>query len=128
MLMKKSAAVLAAATVAGAALVLTPTTATAGTSGGTGALNCSHAWWNLDHDDKDPKEIKRSNVNIRSGPHAASGCGVVGTLNPGDQVYYHCYTTTQNEGTWTHLRKDGTSVNGWVKDTLLPDGGSRFEC
>ncbi|MFJ4868982.1 hypothetical protein [Streptomyces sp. NPDC088757] len=128
MSMRKSAAVLAAAMVAGTALVLTPTTATAGTSGETGALSCSHTWSNRDPDGSHPKTITRSAVNVRSGPHAASGCGVVGTLNPGDQVYYHCYTTTQNEGTWTHLRKNGTSMDGWVKDTLLPDGGSNYAC
>ncbi|MFG2908645.1 SH3 domain-containing protein [Kitasatospora sp. NPDC048286] len=128
--MRKSAALLAAALVAGTALGLAPTVATAGTPGEAGLLSCSHAWSNLDPDGSHPKTITRSSVNIRSGPHAAPGttCGIVGVLNPGDQVFYHCYTTTQSEGTWTHLRKSGTSLEGWVKDTLLPDGGSVYEC
>ncbi|MFE4519228.1 hypothetical protein ACFRMQ_34180 [Kitasatospora sp. NPDC056783] len=52
----------------------------------------------------------------------------MGFLNPGDQVFHHCYTTTQSEGTWTHLRKSGTALEGWVKDDLLPDGGSGYAC
>ncbi|WP_405796298.1 hypothetical protein [Streptomyces sp. NBC_01506] len=130
MSMKKSMALLAATGVAGTALVLAPTAATAKTSDAVGVLSCSHAWSNKDPDGSNPKTINRTGVNIRSGPHAAAGsaCGVVGSLTTGNQVFYHCYTVTQNEGTWTHLRKNGTSLDGWVKDTLLPDGGSSYQC
>ncbi|WP_148082020.1 SH3 domain-containing protein [Streptomyces botrytidirepellens] len=126
----KSMAVLAATLGAGTALLLAPTAATAQTSDAEGILSCSHAWSNQDPDGSDPKTITRNAVNVRSGPHAAAGttCGVVGSLNSGDEVFYHCYTTTQNEGTWTHLRKNGTSLDGWVKDTLLPRGGSNYPC
>ncbi|MFF4380990.1 SH3 domain-containing protein [Kitasatospora sp. NPDC001547] len=126
MSIRKSAALLAAAVVAGTALGLAPTVATAGTTGQSGLLSCTHAWSNQDPDGSNPKTITRSGVNVRSGPHTT--CGIVGSLNPGDQVFYHCYTTTQNDGTWTHLRKSGTSMDGWVKDTLLPDGGSVYPC
>ncbi|MET8544322.1 SH3 domain-containing protein [Kitasatospora sp. NPDC004799] len=124
--MRKSVAVLAATLVAGTALAMAPTVATAGTSGEAGLLSCTHAWSNQDPDGSNPKTITRSGVNVRQGPHTT--CGSVGTLNPGDQVFYHCFTTTQGDGTWTHLRKAGTTLNGWVKDTLLPDGGSNYPC
>ncbi len=124
----KIMAVSAAAFAACTALVLAPTSATAETSDATGILSCTHQWSNPD--DTGEKTITRNAVNIRSGPHAAAGsaCSVVGTLNTNDKVFYHCYTTTQNEGTWTHLRKSGTTLNGWVKDTLLPGNGSNYPC
>ncbi|MFD9902667.1 hypothetical protein [Streptomyces sp. NPDC059063] len=62
-------------------------------------LGCSHSWSDKDNAEAD---IDRTAVSVRSGPHATSDggpCTVLFQLNRPDHVYYHCYTTTNSEGT-----------------------------
>ncbi|MEU4806117.1 hypothetical protein [Actinosynnema sp. NPDC023587] len=115
----------AAALAFSAAALMTTTASAAPATGETGVspLSCSHA-----HSNQDSAwgRISGSNVNYRSGPHTS--CSSYGQFNNGDKIFYHCYTTTQSDGTWTWGRKDGTDRQGWIKDTLLDDGGSTQPC
>ncbi|MEV0678859.1 hypothetical protein AB0I60_20305 [Actinosynnema sp. NPDC050436] len=118
-------AAVAAVLALGATTLVTTAASAAPATGetGVGALSCSH-----DHANRDSAwgRIQGNNVNYRSGPH--TNCSSYGQFNNGDKIFYHCYTTTQNDGTWTWGRKDGTNRQGWIKDTLLDDGGSRVRC
>ncbi|GAA2724017.1 MULTISPECIES: hypothetical protein [Streptomyces] len=126
-------AALAGAALLGPGLALSPVAQASEASQGLppelALFGCSHAWSDRDKDGE--ADIDRTDVNVRSGPHATSDggpCSVLFQLDRDDHVYYHCYTTTNSEGTWTHLRKRGGSQMGWVKDTFLPGGGSSERC
>ena len=64
-------------------------------------------------------------INIRTGPSTA--CTSLGQGQRTHNVQYNCYKSGEN-GTWTYLRDTTTGVSGWVKDSLLSDGGSYEEC
>ncbi|MFF9348238.1 SH3 domain-containing protein [Streptomyces sp. NPDC014734] len=122
---RKHLALTAGAALVGGGLLFAPgaSAAPAATASDVGILSCSHSWSNKD---AGYGTMQSTNVNLRVGPHTS--CGAVGQVQAGQKVYYHCYTTTVNDGTWTHLRISGTQRQGWVKDTLLPGGGSTKAC
>ncbi|UQI46019.1 hypothetical protein M1P56_17510 [Streptomyces sp. HU2014] len=120
-------AIAAAAALLGGGLLLAPS-ATATPATGTQAaptaelLSCSHSWSNKD---ADKEKVTKSGVRYRVGPHTS--CAALGQIDKGATVYFHCYTRTQDDGTWSHVRIKGTDRQGWVKDTLI-DGGSQKLC
>lgn len=58
---------------------------------------------------------------MRSG--SSTGCGVKGWADNRDTLMYYCWTYGEN-GTWTYVWNLDDNTLGWVKDSLLPDGGS----
>ena len=63
----------------------------------------------------------------RSG--SSTSCATNGVLQTADRADYHCYTWDSiRSATWTYLRNVRTGVEGWVRDDLLSDSGSRVEC
>ncbi|WUD70384.1 hypothetical protein OG937_45350 [Streptomyces sp. NBC_00510] len=64
-------------------------------------------------------------ANMRSG--SSTGCAVAGWADNRDGLEYWCYTNSEN-GTWTYLSNIHDKTIGWVKDTLLPNGGSYKWC
>ncbi|MFD0381375.1 hypothetical protein ACFQ2B_00040 [Streptomyces stramineus] len=85
-------------------------------------LGCSHRWSNKD---ADKAKVVKNGVRYRGGPH--TNCAALGQVPKGATVYFHCYTRTKNDGTWTHVRIKGTQRQGWVKDSLI-GGGSLELC
>jgi hypothetical protein len=116
-------------TLALSALVITGTAAMAhpAAPAAVAPLACTHPGWS----DKD-KESSGSVADefgyaeIHSGPNA--GCTTVDYALSGEVLYYHCYVFNSAGNTWTHLRIDGTSIEGWVWDDYLDDGGSLYKC
>lgn len=87
--------------------------------------DCGHAWSNKDAgsgstiwSDPEPK--------FRTGPH--DYCNLVNYLPGGTTLYYHCYTVNETGNTWTHARRAGTDIQGWIWDGYLSDGGSTVRC
>ncbi|HEY9371235.1 SH3 domain-containing protein [Streptomyces sp.] len=64
-------------------------------------------------------------ANMRSG--SSTGCGINGVAYSSHSLDYHCFTHAGSY-TWTYLRNDTTGTYGWVRDDLLSDGGSSFNC
>jgi hypothetical protein len=65
-------------------------------------------------------------ANQRSG--SSTSCTILGVLQPTDDATYFCWTRATDGLTWTHLRNERTGVKGWVRDDLLDDNGSGFNC
>ncbi|MFF4832844.1 SH3 domain-containing protein [Streptomyces sp. NPDC001315] len=67
-------------------------------------------------------------ANMRSG--SSTSCAINGIAASGNHLDYHCYTWGADGYSWTYLRNDSKSpdVYGWVRDTLLSDGGSLVPC
>ncbi|MEU4804003.1 SH3 domain-containing protein [Actinosynnema sp. NPDC023587] len=65
-------------------------------------------------------------ARIRSG--SAVGCTARGSIQPSHRLDYYCYTTGNDNYTWTYLRDVDTRVQGWVRDDLLPNNGSNYLC
>ena len=110
--------------VAAAALPLV-TAGLIGVSSAPAQADCSHAWSNKDAGTgsaiwSDPT------AKLRTGPH--SSCSLVNWLPGGTTLYYHCYTINADGNTWTHARRAGTDIQGWVWDEYLSDGGSTKRC
>ncbi|MFI9202812.1 SH3 domain-containing protein [Streptomyces sp. NPDC053048] len=124
----KSLAVVATASLLGGGLLLAPSASAVPGASAKAApaveqlLSCSHGWSNKD---SGSKKVTASGVRYRVGPHTS--CDALGQIPQGATVYYHCYTRTQDDGTWSHVRIKGTERQGWVKDTLL-GGGSLKLC
>ncbi|MEI5519560.1 SH3 domain-containing protein [Streptomyces brasiliscabiei] len=72
-----------------------------------------------------PRQTAGVSANQRSG--SSADCGVTGYADNRNVLDYHCWTAGDG-GSWTYLRNDTDGTSGWVKDTLLPDGGSRIWC
>ncbi|MDW4903903.1 SH3 domain-containing protein [Streptomyces sp. ADMS] len=72
-----------------------------------------------------PRQTSGVSANQRSG--SSTDCGVTGYADNRNVLDYHCWTAGDG-GTWTYLRNDTDGSYGWVKDTLLPDGGSNIWC
>jgi hypothetical protein len=64
-------------------------------------------------------------VTMRSGP--SNSCIQTGQGLHDQRAQYLCYTPGDG-GTWTFLRNTSTGDQGWVRDDLLPDYGSRVAC
>jgi uncharacterized protein YraI len=66
-------------------------------------------------------------ANIRTG--SSTSCTAVGSLLRGHRANYYCYTVNfDSTYTWTYLRDVDTGKTGWVRDDLLPGGGSVVYC
>ena len=65
-------------------------------------------------------------ANQRSG--SSTSCAILGVLQPTDDATYFCFTHASDGLTWTYLRNERTGVKGWVRDDLLDDFGSSFNC
>lgn len=67
-------------------------------------------------------------ANMRTG--SSTSCAIAGTADSGHHLDYHCFTIGDDRQTWTYLRDDSKSpdVYGWVRDDLLSDGGSAYQC
>lgn len=113
--------------VAAGLVVLTPSTAMAGSDGqpGTSAACRSHS-----HSAKDPFNNgypSKSSVPVRSdGPYA--GCSIDGYIDSSTRLHYHCYVTNDSGNTWTWVRVVGQDIAGWVWDSNLKYGGSAVKC
>ncbi|MDQ1744054.1 MAG: hypothetical protein QOE23_2393 [Pseudonocardiales bacterium] len=66
-----------------------------------------------------------SAANIRTG--SSTSCTSIGSLLAGQRIDYYCYTRTSTY-TWSYLRDVATGKVGWVRDDLLPGGGSLVYC
>ncbi|GAA0491519.1 hypothetical protein ACFQ2B_16430 [Streptomyces stramineus] len=121
---RKPLALAATAALLGGGLLLAPAASAAPTvgTGTTGVLDCSHKWSNKD---ADKAKVVKNGVRYRGGPH--TNCAALGQIPKGATIYFHCYTNTKNDGTWTHARIKGTDNQGWVKDSLI-GGGSLEKC
>lgn len=92
--------------------------------GDVGTMSCSHR-----HSDKDKSGygyVTADWLRYRSGPHTT--CTAYGQEKDGTKIYYHCYTTTKNDGTWTYGLVSGTDRKGWFKDEYLSNWGSTEPC
>lgn len=98
-------------------------TAPSAGDGGPSTMSCSHSHSNQD---ADSGYVDADWLRYRSGPHTS--CAAKGQAADGTKIYYHCYTTTNNDGTWTWGRVAGTSHQGWFSDDYLSDGGSLERC
>ncbi|WP_129843675.1 SH3 domain-containing protein [Streptomyces sp. RFCAC02] len=93
-----------------------------------GASACTHPSWS--NQDAGTGELRGSETEaaVRSGPYSA--CPAVGYLHY-ELAYYHCFVANSYGNTWTHIRfvnSVGKSVNGWIWDEHLNDGGSNYYC
>jgi hypothetical protein len=87
------------------------------------AAACAHpAWRNAD---EGSGHVIQSSVAIHNGPYA--DCGTTFYVFPSDLLYYHCYIFN-GSNTWTHLRLSGSTLEGWVWDAHLDDGGAAAQC
>ncbi|MEU1601981.1 hypothetical protein [Micromonospora matsumotoense] len=81
------------------------------------------------HTAKDNTEgtVTKADTPLRlAGPY--SDCPIVGYLQPGVRLVYHCYVLNDVGNTWTWVRKPGTETWGWVYDGNLANGGSYVRC
>ncbi|WP_246204233.1 SH3 domain-containing protein [Streptomyces tailanensis] len=65
-------------------------------------------------------------ANIRRG--SSTSCAVRGWADNRDVLDYWWYTRNADNSTWTYLRNVTDNAYGWVSDSLLPNGGSNFQC
>lgn len=79
--------------------------------------------------DKDDRSWTRQTSGVSANQRSGSrtDCNVIGWADNRNVLDYHCWTSGEG-GTWTYLRNDTDNSYGWVKDTLLPDNGSRVWC
>lgn len=101
----------------GAALTAT---APAANAAPTGADACTHPSWS----NKSPGKgtAKDSTAKVRTGP--SEDCAVTATVGTSVALQYHCWVKNAAGNKWTHVRIDGTEINGWVYNGNLDDGGS----
>ncbi|HEX6342974.1 SH3 domain-containing protein [Umezawaea sp.] len=64
-------------------------------------------------------------ANTRTG--TGTNCTSVGQAQASHVLDLHCYTEGDG-GTWSHIRNTVTGKQGWIKDSLLVNGGSIFHC
>ncbi|KRF16927.1 hypothetical protein [Nocardioides sp. Soil796] len=86
--------------------------------------SCSHS--NSDKDKSGYGYVDADWLRYRVGPHPS--CTSLGQAARRTKIYYHCFTFTDNDGTWTHGRIAGTNKQGWFKDSYLSDNGSMVKC
>jgi len=101
---------------------------TAGLVAGTPSAaqaDCGHSWSNKDADSGNVVWISPT-PRMRTGPHGH--CDSVSVLSGGTKLYYHCYVVNEAGNTWTHARRAGTNIQGWVWDEVLSDYGSVVRC
>ncbi|MEU8526735.1 MULTISPECIES: SH3 domain-containing protein [Streptomyces] len=65
-------------------------------------------------------------ANMRSG--SSTSCTILGVAYNTQALDYHCFTRDASGQSWTYLRNDATGKYGWVRDDLLSDYGSSFNC
>ncbi|MFG2715346.1 SH3 domain-containing protein [Streptomyces goshikiensis] len=67
-------------------------------------------------------------VNMRSG--ASTGCPANGVAYRGQALDYHCYAPplADDDYSWTYARNVSTGVEGWIRNDLLTDFGSKVKC
>ncbi len=104
---------------ASAMVVLTP--------GVAEAVTCGQSWSDKDKTGSGFPDGpgSPSEVTLHTGIYGA--CPSAGTVY-GIRLWYHCYRVNSYGNTWTHVRIDGTNVNGWVYDAYLSNGGSVVAC
>lgn len=62
---------------------------------------------------------------VRTGP--SSDCGVVFYTGTG-RLLYHCYYVNGAGNRWTHVRLEGTNIEGWIYGGNLTNGGATHRC
>ena len=77
-----------------------------------------HTW---DYGKTGSGHLTRS-AGLHVGP---SGVPSVVRLGANQLLYYHCWVENVYGNRWTHARIAGTSVQGWISNDVLDDGGSR---
>ncbi|WP_424886961.1 SH3 domain-containing protein [Streptomyces sp. XH2] len=93
----------------------------------TGADACTHPAWSNKSGAKGT--AKGADAKVRTGPN--EGCGVVATVGTSVTLYYHCWVNNSADHKWTHVRIEGSNLEGWVYNARLDDGGlkdSRTHC
>lgn len=104
-------------------LLATAPVASAATAGAS-ACTTNYFWQNKDSDTG--RAIRAVVAPVRELP---ANCGdKIAEVNSDFKLQYHCYITNSSGNQWTHVRIDGTSVNGWVYSLNLDDGGSKKHC
>ncbi|MFC3236968.1 SH3 domain-containing protein [Streptomyces nitrosporeus] len=89
------------------------------------AVSCSG--WGWSNPDAGHGYMTKSGTHLKSGPYSA--CADLTTTVPvGTHLYYHCYVVNDYGNTWTHVRIDGTSIEGWTSDDNLDDNGATSRC
>ncbi|MGW7411237.1 SH3 domain-containing protein [Streptomyces sp. NPDC054863] len=118
-------AVTAPLLLAGATLTVTAPAANAAPTSApsaapSAAYGCGHAWSNKSSGKGYPKA--GVTVLIRNGPHES--CSATWEATGRVLMQYHCWIENSAGNKWTHIRVDGTNINGWVYNPRLDDGGS----
>nr|AGS49720.1 hypothetical protein [uncultured bacterium esnapd14] len=115
---------------AGAIGPAAPSAEAAGDIGVQGCARADHPWSDKD---RNTGNVDGQGVHIRTGPHTS--CTSLGLLYPSYGLSYDCFDegdTVIRNGitfrTWTHLRRNGTTIQGWVSDAYLNDAGSFQHC
>ncbi|MGW3208399.1 SH3 domain-containing protein [Streptomyces sp. NPDC001135] len=110
--------------VAAPVIALASVTVAAPTASASAASGC----FNPPHPDKDS-----ATGHVNAGQTAPlrvgfnSACGTVVTLKSNWKLYYHC-VAFNGSSWWTHVRVEGSNLEGWVWDMNLNNGGSDKEC
>lgn len=85
-----------------------------------GAQACTHPAWSNKSSGKG--QPSGSVTYLRTGPN--KDCGITAEVYS-SVMFYHCWVTNSAGNKWTHVRIDGTEINGWVYNPQLDDGGSQ---
>ncbi|OEU99640.1 MULTISPECIES: hypothetical protein [Streptomyces] len=119
---RRAAAAVGALGLALAGTVVGATPGSAASPPSADAVDCSWA-----HSNKDAGAGgTTTSTRMQAGPYGA--CGTVVVAGPGVKMYYHCYVVNKYGNKWSHVRAAGTSINGWVWNEHLDDGGSTKRC
>jgi hypothetical protein len=59
---------------------------------------------------------------IRTGPYQS--CDVVKQVDTSKDLFYHCWVLNREGNKWTHVRIANTTIEGWMYNGNLNDGGS----
>jgi len=96
------------------------------TPGVAEAVTCGQSWSDNDKTGSGfPDGPGDGGVYMHTGYYG--DCPSVGKVR-GYRLWYHCYRTNSYGNTWTHVRMDGSNINGWVYDPYLSNGGSTVPC
>ena len=113
--------------VAGAVTIpLVITGVTVLTPGVAEAVTCFQSWSDKDANGWGTGKPATGTIPLRNGIYA--DCDPVAGVDVNRKLWYHCYRRNSYGNTWTHLRIDGTTINGWVYDGNLDDNGSGYPC
>ncbi|MEU9193268.1 SH3 domain-containing protein [Streptomyces hundungensis] len=85
-------------------------------------------WVPGDIDDGPWRATADGAVNMRSG--AGISCRSHGIAYRGQPLDYHCYANpvADDDFNWTYARNVSTGVEGWIRNDLLTDSGSKVKC